>query len=196
MGHMGNNRRRNFFINKDFQIRFILKFVLTSTLWAIATITFFAYFAKKRLQDALYTTHLKVSSPGDILLSSALLAQAIALILFIVLLAYAIYTLRKKLSVPLYMLEKDVARIADGDLVTVVSLREEDEFQALASDMNTMRKELGQKLSKIKEGQTVLASAVSELHRAALKGNPSANHVGSLKDAVARMKEELNVFTC
>ena len=192
---MGVNRRKNYFINKDFQSRFILRFVLTTTLWAVAAIALFAYFAKKRLQDALYTTHLKVSSPGELLLSSAVSAHAVALVLFVVLLAYAIYALSKKLSVPLYILKKDIARIAGGDLATEVSLREEDEFQYLASDVDAMRKELDGKLIKIKEGHAVLSLAVSELQKAALKGNPSANHVGSLKEAVARMKEELNAFT-
>jgi methyl-accepting chemotaxis protein len=193
---MGVNRRRNYFINKDFQGRFILRFVLTTTLWAVAAITFFAYFGKKRLQEALYTTHLKASSPGELLLSSAATAYALALVLFVVLLAYAVYSLRKKLSAPLYMLGKDMARIADGDLVTEVSLRDEDEFQELASDVDTMRKELDQKLIRIKEAHTALSSAVSELQRAALKGDPSANHIDPLKNAVTRMKEALNAFTC
>ncbi len=193
---MGINRRRNYFINKDFQSRFILRFVLTTNLWAIAAIAFFAYFGRKRLQEALYTTHLKASSPGELLLSSALSAQAIALVLFVLLLAYAIYTLRKKLSVPLYMLKKDLAGIADGDLVAAVSLREEDDLQELATDMDVMRKELGRKLIKIKQGHMVLSSAVFELQRAILKGNPSADQVGALKEAVIRMKEELNAFTC
>ena len=193
---MGVNRRRNYFINKDFQSRFILRFVLTTTFWAVAAITLFAYFAGKRLHDALYTSHLKISSPGELLLSSAVGAQAISLVLFVVLLAYAIYTLRKKLSIPLYMLRKDIARIAGGDLATGVSLRAEDEFQDLASAMDVMRKGLDEKLIKIKEGHAGLSSAVSGLQKAVLKGDPSANAVGSLKEAAARMKEELNGFSC
>ena len=189
------NRRKNFFIDKDFQSRFIVRFVFTTTLWAVAAISLFAYFAGKRLQEALYTTHLKVSSPGELLLSSSAAAQAIALVLFIVLLAYAIYALRKKLSVPLYMLKKDIARIADGDLASVVSLREEDEFQELASDMDAMRKNLGRKLGGIKEGNAALSSAIYDLQRAAAKGEVSAKQVGPLKEVAARMKEELNAFT-
>jgi methyl-accepting chemotaxis protein len=193
---MGINRRRNYFISKDFQSRFILRFVITTTLWAVAAIALFAYFAKQRLQDALYTTHLKASSPGELLMSSAVAAQAIALVVFVVLLVYAIYTLWKKLSVPLYMLKKDIARIAAGDLVTAVSLRDEDEFLDLASEMNTMRSELSRRLTKIKEGQAELSSAASGLQKAVLKGDPPAKHIGSLKEAIARMKEELNAFTC
>jgi len=193
---MGVNRRRNFFIHKDFQSRFILRFVSTTTLWAVAAIALFAYFSKKRLQDALYTTHFKVSSPGELLLSSTISAYTIALVLFIALLAYAISTLRKKHLTPLYMLKKDISRIAGGDLVTEVSLREEDEFQDLASDVNAMRKELCRNLVKIKEGQVALSSAISELQRAVLQEQPATDHVVSIKEAVARMKEHLNVFTC
>jgi len=192
---MGINRRRNYFIHKDFQSRFILRFVLTTTVWAVAAIALFTYFARKRLQDALYTTHLQVSTPGELLMSSTVAAHAIAILLFVLLLAYSIYKLRKNLAVPLYMLRKDITRIADGDLATAVSLRDADEFQDLASNMDAMRKELGLKLIKIKEGHAVLASAVSDLQRAVLKGNSSETHVASLKKAVSRMKEELNAFT-
>lgn len=190
------NRRKNFFIDKDFQSRFILRFVFTTTLWAIAAIALFAYFARKRLQDALYTTHLKASSPGELLLSSTAAAQAIALLLFIVLLAYSIHALRKRLSVPLYMLKKDLARIAGGDLAAVVSLRAEDEFQDLAEDVEAMRKELGRKLINVKERHAALSAAVAGLQMAVLKGDLSAKDAGILKAAAARMKEELNAFTC
>ena len=192
---MGNNRRRNYFINKDFQSRFILRFVLTTTVWAIAAILLFTYFAKKKLEEALYSSHLTVSSPGELLLSSTVFAHAIALVLFVFLLAYAVYTLWKKLSFPLYMLKKDLARIAGGDLVTEVSLREEDEFQDLAAEVNAMRKELDSKLVKIKDGHAALAAAVSELRRAVLRDNPSSTPVGPLKEAIERMKEGLNAFT-
>lgn len=192
---MGVNRRRIIFINKDFQGRFVLRFVITTTLWAVAAITLFAYFAGKRLQDALYTTHLKATSPGELLLSSTVTAYAIALVLFVALLAYAVYTLRKRNMVPLYMLKKDISRIAAGDLVTPVFLREEDEFQDLATDVDAMRRELERKLAEIKEGHAAFSSAISGLQKAVLKGNPSADQVVPLKEAVTRMKEGLNAFT-
>lgn len=192
---MGVNRRRNFFINKDFQARFILRFVFTTTCWAVAAIVLFAYFAWKRLEDALYSSHIKVSSPGELLLSSAVAAQAIALFLFIALLAYAVHTLWRKLSVPLYMLKKDLVRIAAGDLVSEVSLRREDEFQELASDFDAMREGLRRKLMNIREGHDAVSLAVSELHKAVLKGEASVEHIGSVQEAVARLKEKLNAFT-
>ena len=189
------NRRRNYFINRDFQIRFIQRFLVTTTVWAIAAASLFAYFAEQRLQGALYSSHLSVKSTGELLAPSTLLAHAIALALFAALLGYAIYALWKKLSVPLYMLKKDLVRIASGDLVNDVTLREEDEFQKLAGDVDEMRKELRRKFIRIKEMHTGVAGAVNGLDRAVLKGQPVANQAGAVAAAAARLQEELHAFT-
>jgi methyl-accepting chemotaxis protein len=189
------NRRRNYFINKDFQIRFIQRFLVSTTVWAVAAAAFFAYFAKRRLQDALYSSHLTIKSTAELLGPSTLLAHAIALVLFAALLAYAIYALWKKLSVPLYMLKKDLVRIASGDLVNDVTLREEDEFQKLAAEIDEMRKELRRKLVRIKEKHADVSTAVSGLDRVLLQGQPVSNQAESIKAAAARLLEELHAFT-
>ena len=189
------NRRRNYFINKDFQIRFIQRFLVTTTVWAVAAASLFAYFAKLRLQGALYSSHLTIKSTAELLGPSTLLAHAIALVLFAALLAYAIYALWKKLSVPLYMLKKDLVRIASGDLVNDVTLREEDEFQKLAAEIDEMRKELRRKLIRIKEKHADVSTAVSGLDRVLLQGQPVSNQAESIKAAAARLLEELHAFT-
>ena len=187
------NRRRNYFINKDFQIRFIQRFLVSTTVWAVAAAAFFAYFAKRRLQDALYSSHLTIKSTAELLGPSTLLAHAIALVLFAALLAYAIYALWKKLSVPLYMLKKDLVRIASGDLVNDVTLREEDEFQKLAAEIDEMRKELRRKLVRIKEKHADVSTAVSGLDRVLLQGQPVSNQAESIKAAAARLLARLAV---
>src|SRR5512141_1407768 len=121
--------RRIYFINKDFQTRFILRFVITATVWAVITVILFVIMAERRLEEIRYSTHIMVRTTSDVLLPSALTAQFITILIFAAALAYAIHSLWGSLAAPLFSLKKDIARIAAGDLVSPVILREEDEFQ-------------------------------------------------------------------
>lgn len=187
------NRRRRHFINKDYQARFIARFVLVTTLWSAAAVLLFTLFAGKRLEQAMYSSHLSVSSASELLLPSASIVVGLSLLLSL-LLAYAIHDLGKKISAPLYMLKKDLARVATGDLVSPVTLRPGDEFQELAADLDGMRKELGRRFSGLKEKHEALALAVAGLDRAVLQGLPLTGHIDGIGSAAAGLKEELYAF--
>lgn len=185
--------RKIYFIKKDFQTRFILRFVITATLWAIGSVILFIVMAGKRLQDIRYSPHISVRTTSELLLPSVLTSQVVTLLIFTGILAYAIYVLWKKLSIPLYSIKKDITRIGTGDLLTPVTLREE-EFQDLAGDLDRMRNELKEKIARIRDRHAVLSNSAFELQKSILKGNPSVLHSSLLRDAAARLKEELHGF--
>ena len=189
------NRRRHYFINKDYQTRFILRFAVITTICSIASVVLFSWFAGKRLENQMYSIHLSVASADELLLPSVLAAEGIALVVYLLLLAYAVHDLGKRISAPLYMLRKDIMRISAGDLAIPVSLRPGDEFQDLAAHVDGMRKELGVRFARIKEAQQGLARSVSGMERAYLKGRPLTDHVGETRKAVERIKEAAGVFS-
>jgi methyl-accepting chemotaxis protein len=187
--------RKIYFIKKDFQTRFIVRFVVTTTIWAAAAVSLFALLGNRRLEEVLYSPHINIRTTMELLMPSALQAHVISLALFAAILVYAIYALWKRLSVPLYCLKKDLARVSAGDLGSGITLREGEEFRDLASDLDGMRSGLRQKFVRVKDAHETLSAAASDLERAVLKGRPSAQHVASLRSAVERVKEELNGFT-
>jgi methyl-accepting chemotaxis protein len=186
--------RRIYFIKKDFQTRFILRFVITATAWAVITVILFVIMAERRLEEVRYSTHIMVKTTSDVLLPSALTAQFITILIFAAALAYAIHSLWMSLAAPLFSLKKDIARIAGGDLVSPVTLREEDEFQDLASELDKMRNDLHHRWARIKERHDRLTEAAGVLHTSVIKGKPSVSHASLLRESVERMKEEINVF--
>ncbi len=186
--------RRIYLIKKDFQTRFILRFVVTATAWAAATVILFVMLAERRLEEIRYSTHIAVRTTSELLLPSVLTAHFVTLMIFAATLAYAIHDLWKRLSVPLYSVKKDINRVVEGDLLSPVTLREEEEFQDLAADLDRMRTELRQKIGRVKERLERLSSTAADLHRSILKGSPSVSHASMLREAVERMKEEIHVF--
>ena len=187
--------RRVYFIQKDFQSRFILRFVLTITIWAVAAISLFLLMAERKMEELLYSPHITVKTTAELLMPSIFQAHALALVLFTGILLYALHSLWKRLSVPLYSLKKDITRIAMGDLVSGVVLRDDEEFQGLAKDVDNMRSSLRRSFVRLKERHLELSGAARELEKALLKGKLSAGEVAALQKKVSQMQEELRAFS-
>lgn len=187
--------RRKYFIAKDFQTRFILRFVLTTTIWAAAALFLFMFTVEKRLDEFLYSPHIDMKTALELLMPSFLRTMLLSFILFFILLAYAIRQLSSRLSEPLYSLKKDVGRLSAGDLVSGVTGRDGDEFQELASALDRMRSQLRKKFVSIKEWHQETAACVADLNRAILKRNSAIAQIDALRDATAKLREELNGFT-
>lgn len=186
--------RKIYFIKKDFQTRFILRFVVSATAWAVATVFLFVIMAERRLEEIRYSTHIMVRTTSEVLLPATIMAQVLTLVIFAALLAYAIRALWSGLAGPLYSLKKDIGRIAGGDLLSPVTLRDEDEFQDLAADLDRMRSELRRRWARIKEHHDALTAVSADLSKSIAKGGPSVFHASLLRETVARIKEEVNAF--
>lgn len=192
---MERNRRRRYFINKDYQTRFIVRFAVITTAWSLAAASLFAFVVGKRLEAAMYTSHLRITSASEIILPAALYAEGIALVFYCLLLGYAILDLYKKTATPLYMLKKDILRFGNGDLMSPIQLRPQDAFQDLSSALDDMRKNVGLRFSGVKASQDALAEAVARLERSALQGEAAADHLAMVRESAARLKEAVHAFT-
>jgi methyl-accepting chemotaxis protein len=187
-------KRKIYFINKDFQSRFILRFVAVATIWAAATIMLFVYLTGKKLDAIRYSSHIDIKTTSELLLPVTVGVNAISFLVFAAILAYTINALWKRLSPPLYSIKKDIVRIAGGDLASEVSLSKDEEFQHLATDLDTMRRGIREKIVRLKERQVVLSSAADQLVKSTLGGSPSVSSAASLQAAVDGMKGDVQAF--
>lgn len=186
-----NKRRKKIYINKDFQSRFILRFVVIATTWAAATVLLFGYLAKKRLDAVRYSSYVDIKTTGDLLMPITVGAHIVSFLVFTGLLAYTIHSLWKKLSPPLKKIKTNITRIAGGDLTNAVTLDSDEEFQDLAADLEGMRSALHAIFMRIKEQQQNMAAAAAELDRSIHKGISLDSPAESLREAVKRMKDEI-----
>ena len=191
---MTAHNRKKYFINKDFQSRFILRFVAVAIIWAMATIMLFSYLVGKRLDAIRYSSYIDIKTTSELLLPVTIGVHVISLLVFAGILAATINSLWKRLSPPLYSIKKDIMRIGGGDLASEVSLSKDEEFQYLAEDLDGMRKGIREKILRLKEQQAVLSAAADELVRSTLVEKPSLPSVTSLQAAVERMKADIQAF--
>ncbi len=141
-------KRRRYLIKKDEQGKFIFKFVIVSCLGSMITIALFNFLAQKKLDKVLCAMRLPPQT-GEILRGEMLLANALAII--VIVLAFFIISrmILAGISGPLRKLGSDVGRIGEGNLDIPVKLRDKDEFQDFAHEVNLMREELRRRFVNI-----------------------------------------------
>lgn len=186
--------RRIYFINKKLQTRFILKFVFIVICWAGSTVALYTYLVGKKLESLRYSSHIDIKTTGELFLPVTLGTHLISFLIFAALLAYAMRSVLKRLSPPLYSIKKDLTRIASGDLTGKVSLCKGEEFQELASELEIMRTKLRDNFVLIKDQQLALSAAAVEIEHSISAGNLSMTHAASLQSAANRMRESVQMF--
>lgn len=190
--HFG--KRRQYLIRKDFQFRFILRFVAAATVWGVTSVLLFVYLAWKKLDALRYSSHIDIQTTSELLIPVTLGVHAVSLLIFAGILTCTIHALWQKLSQPLTVIKNGIVRIADGDLTVDVVLRKSDEFRDLAGELDEMRQGMRERMTGVKDGQRELSAAAAELERSIREGKPSLSAAAALQSAVVRMEEKLHAF--
>jgi methyl-accepting chemotaxis protein len=154
----------------------------------------YTFLVDKKLDSIRYSSHVDIKTTLELLLPITLGTHLISLLIFAAILAYAMRSIWKMLSPPLYSIKKDLARIASGDLTSEVTLCKGEEFQVLASELEKMRRDLRENIARIKDHQRVLAATTAEIDNSIRAGDLSMTQADTLQTAAARMKESVQIF--
>lgn len=147
----GNIKRRQFFVQKDFQSKFILKFCMVLLTGIIISIGLLFLFSKNTLTSSFEQSRLVIKNTASAILPSVLLSHSIALLLITLLTIVVTLLISHKLAGPLFRFQKELKEIGDGDLSKVVKIRKKDQVKAIADSLNQMRANLQKKILDIKE---------------------------------------------
>ena len=174
------NRRRNYYIDKEFQTIFILKFCALVAIGSIISGLIVYAMSRATVTTTFVDSRLAIKSTADFILPAVLLSGAVAIIL--IGLATIIMTLfiSHKIAGPLYRLDKDVQEVTSGNLRIVFRLRTGDEIRPLAESLNNMVSEMRGRIAEIRDNLDSLES--------------SGNLPPEGKDKVRRMRESLEKF--
>lgn len=139
------NRRRNYFIEKSFQTRFILKFCMLVLIGGLLTIGILYFLAMRSTTVSIVNSSVVVKSTADFLLP--ILIQTVLVVMVLLSIATIIVTLfvSHKIAGPLYRLKKAMHDFGEGDFNTQINLRRFDQLKNLAEEFNSMVKKLKEK---------------------------------------------------
>ena len=180
--------RRILFIEKAFQLRFIVKVTAVVVLGTVLTGGLLYLLADKEFGRAFYSAHYQARSSWELLLPAVLAASFVSMcIVAVVAVVLTLYD-SHRIGGPLYRFRSNLETIAGGDLTLVTQLRDGDELRALTEAMNGMTRSLRDKV--------VAVAAVERELGAALEAIQQAHHAGNLVgekhlSRLARCREQL-----
>jgi len=156
-------RRRNYFIEKSFQARFILKFALLVALAGILTIVILYFLSLQSTTVAIVNSRVVVRTTADFILP--LLVQTVAVVTVIAGLATIAVTLlmSHKIAGPLYRFKKVLKSLEEGDFSSEFRLRHLDQLQDVAKAFNEMIAKIRSELSVVKKEYLRLKEKLSSI---------------------------------
>ncbi len=130
-------RRRNYLINKDFQLRYVGKIIFGIMIMAFVVAMTVYYTTWARIMDAFYEL-ADVARQYAPLFISTNFSLIILLVVFMAVAAVLAVFISHKIAGPMFRFERSLEAIAKGDLHFQVNLRKSDEFKYLAEKINDM----------------------------------------------------------
>lgn len=142
------NRRRNYFIERSFQARFILKFCMLVALGSLLTIGILYFIGMRSTTVAIVNSRVVVKSTADFLLP--VLIQTVLVVMVLVSIAAIIVTLfvSHKIAGPLYRLKKAMHSLGEGNFSIEIKLRKLDQLKDIAEAFNAMARKLKERLPR------------------------------------------------
>jgi methyl-accepting chemotaxis protein len=181
------HKRRNYFIHKNFQGKFILQLLAVSSAGSILAVLLFIFMANRKIDSLLYRMNIPASVfRGNILLKEAICANTIAVVVIALVFVAAGMAIFRKIAGPLPHIRKEILRIADRNLASKLVLRKCDEFCDFAEEVNHLSTELNRRFSMINDRQLRIAEITEELKRA---DDPSDNRN---RERIAALLEQIN----
>lgn len=143
-------KRRNYFIDKGAQSKFMAAFALASLISAVAAVFIFVLLAQTKLEKTLYTMRLPETTMANLLFEEMALTTGITVIVVILLFSYTLMKIFSRIEHPLIKLKRAILKIKEGNLKDTIALRKNEEFQAFAHTLDEMRTALKTKIQVIR----------------------------------------------
>ena len=172
MADTRNYKRRQYFIKKQYQTRFILKFCLILVFGAIVSSSLLILFSQDTLTSSYSNSRLMVENTARAILPAVVLTNLITLVLISVAAIGVVLLISHKIAGPLFRFEKELNAIGEGDLTIRVALRKKDQLVGMAESLNAMTAKLQRNLGALKnELEGCLASINGQSSNDALGKN-------------------------
>ena len=183
----GSERRRNYFIDREFQTRFILKFC--GLIAAASALTGVLIYLFNRHTNTVAFENLKVvvKSTSDFILP--IMLEILLIVTVVVGVGTIMVTLfaSHKISGPLYKMTLELEKMKRKDLTSRVRIRSTDQLQQAAGEVESLRMCLNESISSLKKEWTAIRQALDDAGNEALAKKISV-HVSKIEEELTNYK--------
>ena len=152
-----SHKRRQVYINKGFQTKFIIKFVLVLILGGAISIALTLFSTQGTLTSTFVNSKLLIQNTSLAIMPSVIYTNLVTTAVVGLIMVMVALLVSHKIAGPMYRFEKDIERITNGDLKSRVKLRKGDQFKLLAISLNIMLDQLNANLTDIKKQTAAIA---------------------------------------
>ena len=131
-------RRRQYFVKKEFQFKFILKFCLIILIGAIISTGLLFLFSQGTLTSSFQQSRLVIKNTSLAILPAIIYTNLITLGLITLATIIVTVFISHKIAGPMFRFEKELKAIGEGDLTRKIRLREKDQITDMADGLNKM----------------------------------------------------------
>ncbi|WDP92949.1 MAG: methyl-accepting chemotaxis protein [Desulfobacter sp.] len=180
VGKQGLYKRRTYFIKKEFQTGFILKFCLVLLAGILLSTALLLALSQDTLTSSYANSRLEIRSTGQAIMPSVILTNLITLGLISLGAVVVMVYFSHRIAGPLFRFEKDLMRVAAGDLSVNINLRKKDQLTDLSSALNHMVLSMHQKVSRVDE-------RLGEIEAAVEKGGKAGREISLLRAEIREL---------
>lgn len=155
-------RRRHFFVKKEYQFKFILKFCLIVLAGSLVSTGLILFFSQGTLTSSFENSHLVVKNTAMAILPAIIYTNIITLLMISVATIISVLFISHKIAGPMFRFEKELKEIGGGDLTKTIRLRKDDQIKDMAERLNEMTANLHQKVLEIQESVETLFGLIRE----------------------------------
>ena len=155
-------KRRKFFINRSFQTRFIVKFLLILLLAGVVSIVLTLLTTKGTLTSSFVDSKLVIQKTSLAIMPSVIYTNIITTAVVGLVAIVVVLLVSHKIAGPMFRFDKDIVRVSKGDLKSKIHIRNGDQFEEIASSLNVMISSLNAKISSIRKTVDDLADAAEK----------------------------------
>ena len=155
-------KRKQYFIKKDFQFKFILKFCFIILIGAILSTGLLFLFSQDTLTSSFQQSRLVIKNTSLAILPALIYTNLITLVLITLSTIAVTLFVSHKIAGPLFHFEKELKEIEKGNLTQSIKLRKKDQATDLADSLNKMTSSLHEKVLDIR---TVVENLIESASR-------------------------------
>ena len=159
-------KRRNYFINKEFQGKYIFNCFLIIAIGSILFIGIFSFFSSNTLSIAYDNYHLQLGLTPGILFKKLLYTQWFFIALGGGLVIVITLFLSHRVAGPFFRFEKALDEMIQGRIANKIVLRKKDEGKKLAQKINTFNLKLSHDLSLMENFNSSIVDSSRQMEKA------------------------------
>ena len=184
---MARYRRKHFFIDKEFQGRYIFSAFISIVAGSAMFALIFGFFSSNTLSIVYENYHLRLGATPTLLLNRIFSAQWLFILIGGVAVGVMVLFLSHRVAGPFYRFEKTLDKMMGGDYSERIHLRKRDEGKILGEKINGFNDMLSVRLENMRKTAEQIEECCD-----ALEAGPGEEGRYDRRPAVFEMIRQLN----